>query len=102
MIRANERDGGRDRLQGAHINSQTGNVAYVSVRGHQQMATKSTIWNEGMEAGKDREKIERRRRRFGAGVSLLSPLKGQIWREEEGIVYCAHLWHLHIGHQLVR
>jgi len=43
-----------------------------------------------------------RRRRFGAGVSLLSLLKGQIWREEEGIVYCAHHWHLHIGHQLVR
>lgn len=32
----------------------------------------------------------------------LSLLKGQIWREEEGIVHCAHRWHLHTGHQLVR
>lgn len=71
---------------------------YVSVRGRQQMGTKSTFWDEGTEAGKDRER-RKRRRRFGAGVFLLSL---QIWREEEGIVCCAHHWHLHIGHQLVR
>ncbi len=84
IMRRDEREGGQGwgGLQGAKTTNVSAYV-FISEVGAQQMGTESTSWNEGKEAGKDREKIER----GGEGlvqVCLWSLSCKGVWRVRSG------------------